>query len=137
MKYKLIAVIAVAVPVWGCDYQYVQKVQGQLQGESVPLAGKRVGLATGDSYQSCKGIEQETVTVSDGRFQLSRTLLRSRIDPYVRTEALCIYEQDRWVAIWHSVYGQAPEIMDFKCTKSAAVQWKCTMNGYPSDENEV
>jgi hypothetical protein len=137
MNCRSIAFVAVALLMCGCGYQSVQKIQGQLQGESVPISGKRIGLATGANYKNCKGIELEAVADSDGRFQLSRTLLRSRIDPYVRTDALCIYEQDRWIAIWHSIYGPAPEAMEFKCTKSGAAQWKCTMNGYPSDGNDV
>jgi hypothetical protein len=137
MSRTLISFLIIFCLVCGCDYEAVQYIIGEMNSEPAPMAGKTIALVSGERYKTCQGTRVETIVDNAGQFSFSRMILRSNLDPYVQMDALCVYEENRWSPIWHSIYGPPPETMEFKCIRTESIGWKCTMNDFPSDDEDA
>ena len=117
----------------GCDYHTAQNINGIFIGHEATVSGKQIALAKGKNAKDCSKLQLTGIIDDKGKFTFSRNIRRSVINPYAQSDALCIYENNLWNAIWYSVYGPAPENLDFKCIYSESKEWECTMNGVLSD----
>jgi hypothetical protein len=122
---------ALAILLAGCDYTGPQLVVGSLTVDGNPLMDGKVRLVSGDHAECASGTLSTPVT--NGRFELRRTVEYGRLGVIVQNDTLCIYEGQTWVKAWHSVYGPASETLTFDCRKDAMSGWACTGDGLESN----
>ena len=114
----------------GCDYTGPQVVTGTLTVDATPLASGDIRLITGE-HPDCSNATL-SAAVTDGRFELRRTVEYGGIDVIIQEDALCIRDGVNWIKAWHSVYGPASETLTFACQKQNMSAWSCTGNGMES-----
>ena len=130
MNRKFVFLIIASLIQSSCSYEDKQKISGEFYINGEPAIDLVIGLASWDHYEQCQDAQLKGRTDMYGTLELSRTIHRSRIDPYVHKDSLCIKYAEEWEVAWSAIYGPAPETIEFKCVKNHSKNWTCLMNDW-------
>lgn len=115
----------------GCSPEYIeQQVTGIVKIEDRPARGLAVRLQTGEQ-STCDDKYLSLATDAAGGFSGTRRAALGKMAVIVQKDTLCVLEGNKWKPVWRGIYGPAPTVMNFICSRIGQA-WKCTMNGVES-----
>jgi len=128
---RYIAGILVGGLVAGCGAEQIeQQVTGGMRVQGRPASKLALRLQTGNR-QTCDSQYLSLATDANGSFSATRRAELGVVAVIVQQDTLCVFEGEKWLPIWHGIYGPAPTVIAFLCDRTGK-GWKCTMNGMES-----
>ncbi len=90
--------------IFGCDYKAPQIISGTFYDNQDAVSELKIRIASGDHYENCDQASLEAITDNKGSIKHDRVIVRSRLDPYVQMDSLCIQNNGNWELVCIYIY---------------------------------